>query len=268
MLRLCIPLLLFCTVPAKGQQPFTGKIMYTGLSAKNDTTWLNFDISYASNGIRMNVSGSSPKENVPISVSLVHQWQQGYSYTILPFQQKAMQTRFTYKQKAKRQLVADSGFSRTILGQRASRYSFFSGQELMGYIWYADSLYLTIPDSLQFNDQAAGFAFKKVLLEAMSIPGNPKSEVPDLFAIQIEAGTDDTSLVAVPTGYTIIDEASLQKKMDSLMAAFKTIDSSLVKTNAVIEKSALLRRRPGKGAKKAPSSPARKNPPAATLSQN
>jgi hypothetical protein len=233
-----------CNTVCKGQQYFTGVVEYkirTGY-LKPDT--LLIQCEYAPQYAKL-IPPAADRSGKEIDEDLVLDWTAGCFYvikkggkTILKksFKEKDSLFRFTREYKYP-DSVAD------IAGIKGSLHNMMLADSTSFDTWLADSLLLPVPATLRNHSDFFIFCQEKLLL---------KMSLKDIGGtLRIQGRQADITITAenvkylpannapyqLPAGYKVIDEAEQQRISDSLMRAFKAVDSSLSASDKAIELS-------------------------------
>jgi hypothetical protein len=139
------------------------------------------------------------------------------------------------------ELTQLAGEQTTIAGARANLYQ-TKIDEFQSYkIWFADSISVSISDVLAKNSDFFIFGTGKLLLrvepDTTSGKKNKREDV-TINAVKITPLTFSDSSYQLPTGYTLTDEMALKELQDSILRAFKKVDSELTISNRLLEDSA------------------------------
>ncbi len=225
--KIIIPLLLMAlgNVMCEAQQYFTGTVEYKFLN-KDTGADMHMKVVHGNSFINFK-TGSQNNSNADAG-ELIYDWAGGYAYAIDYAEKEIRKTRLNLNKSEATTTRTDSLI---VLGGLTARlYRVNWSDQMLVDAWYADSLLTTIPDSLADDLNLAFFGMGRVLLKVEIKKGVlfDSSGFSGFFAAKISPEPGAGVTYTLDPGYRVIDEAEQQRRSDSIMREFKTVDSSLV----------------------------------------
>lgn len=215
-------------IATKAQAPFTGTVEYHLLVGDREAAPPNFIVLYNKQYILLEAK-MPDKQGQMVEENLVIDFITGNTYEISHKKKSIRQKYFNVSEANQIQLTDTPFNSGKIANIPSKAYKAKIAEETSCTIWLADSLPLAVPANLKKTNDLFMWATDRLMLK-IEVPGTDSFSNPfSISAISIKPDTASNKPFQLPKGYSFTDEKILAKAQDSLLKAFKTIDSNLIR---------------------------------------
>lgn len=213
-------------IATKAQAPFTGRVEYRILVGDKEAAPPNFIVHYNKQYILLeakipDTQGQVAEENLVIDFIT------GNTYEI-SHKAKTIKQKYFVTSEANQIQLADTPFNSGKIADIPSKaYQAKITEETSCTIWLADSLPLAVPANLKKTNDLFMWAMDRLMLK-IEVPATESFSNPfSIYAVSIKPDTASNKPFQLPKDYSFTDVKILAKAQDSLLKAFKTIDSEL-----------------------------------------
>lgn len=249
-------------IATKAQAPFTGRVEYEFIFKTKELNMpTTMAIEYRPKYMKIIPLASIDSATGQYEMEMVVDYSGGQAYQLLHAAKKAI-IKERSPQKIQPQMTLIPGSQTTIAGIKANRYDAKVDSIQLYDVWLSDSVTVATNEVLAKDNDFFIFVTGKILLKAAPKQQDVlkgKAQDMTIHAVKITPLTFSDSNYQLPPNYTVEDESAIKRMQDSLLQAFKTIDSQLQQGR---QDSALVGRSPTKrvGPTSSPQKPQKKAP--------